>query len=65
MSVGGANEASSPTDAEGHYGFTLPPGRYTFVVVKGSMFPRCPALPVTVASVPRSNVDITCDTGIR
>jgi hypothetical protein len=65
MSVGGANEASSPTDAEGHYAFTLPPGSYTFVVVKGSMFPRCTALPVTVSSVALSDVDITCDTGIR
>jgi hypothetical protein len=64
--AGGGQAAQANTEADGHYTFTLPPGRYTFLVeVTGGVFPRCPSVFVTVRRGAPELVGITCDTGIR
>jgi hypothetical protein len=65
----GADEvqaADATIQADGHYAFTIPPGRYTFSVkVTGGIFPRCPTQSVTVRPGAPARVDINCDSGIR
>jgi hypothetical protein len=61
----GRTVATTHTDTAGHYRLALAPGSYILVAVTGSMFPRCPATPVTVTPGPAVRQDINCDTGIR
>jgi len=68
VATGAAGEpvAQATTEADGHYAFTVPPGRYTFSVeATGGFLPRCPTKSATVKLGPPEQVDFVCDTGIR
>jgi hypothetical protein len=57
--------ATTETDEEGRFDFTLPPGKYSVQVVNGVMLPRCANQEVTVTKDAVLEVNISCDTGIR
>lgn len=57
--------ASEAIGADGSYGFSLQPGRYTLHVVVGAVLPRCSDTPATVQPDETTHVAITCDSGIR
>ncbi|MFA6006194.1 MAG: Gmad2 immunoglobulin-like domain-containing protein [Candidatus Paceibacterota bacterium] len=56
---------SAPTDALGHYTATLAPGTYTVQAAGGQMLPRCAPQDVIVMSKVMSELNLSCDTGIR
>jgi len=62
---GGGTAGSARSSATGRYRLNLRPGHYTLVVVIHSIFPPCPATPVTVRAVRATRANIACDTGIR
>jgi hypothetical protein len=53
------------TDSQGEYSVTLPPGDYALQPVGGNMLPRCETKNVTVVSSKMTQVNLSCDTGIR
>lgn len=53
------------TNSSGAYTVALPPGDYTLKPVSGSPFPSCETKDVTIAPDVMSNLDLTCDSGIR
>jgi len=57
--------AKTRTGDSGSYSLTVPPGRYVLTVDTGSLFPRCPKLPITARASSSQRVNISCDTGIR
>ena len=57
--------ASTRTRTDGQYSFRLAQGRYVLVAVTRQVVPRCPHVPVSVASPAPVRVDIDCDSGIR
>jgi hypothetical protein len=61
---GGHQIAANRSDRAGRYSFRLRVGKYV-LVVRTTGFPRCPPIPVAVATRMRVTVDIHCDTGIR
>jgi hypothetical protein len=60
----GRTVANTKSAADGRYRVAVTPGNYTLVVVT-STFPQCPETPVGVKVGVFTNVDISCDTGIR
>jgi len=57
--------SSVETDKEGNYRVMLPPGEYSLQALGGQPFPSCGWQDVTIESDVLSNVDLSCDTGIR
>jgi hypothetical protein len=57
--------ASSRSRTNGTYRLELRGGTYTVVAVTHNDFPRCVGRTATVTAEHTTNVDITCDTGIR
>lgn len=53
------------SDSSGIFSFSLPPGSYTLSAGSGSTLPRCSAASLTVPPKGYTNVNISCDTGIR
>lgn len=53
------------TDSQGTYSVTLPPGDYALQPVGGNVLPRCETKDVTVVSSKITQVNLSCDTGIR
>lgn len=57
--------ATVETDKNGVYKIMLPPGEYAVQLAGGTTFPRCNTETVTVVPKKVSEVNISCDTGIR
>ena len=57
--------ATVETDKDGQYKIMLPPGNYAVQPVGGSPLPRCNTENVTVEPKKISEVNISCDSGIR
>lgn len=57
--------ATTETDKNGQYKIMLPPGNYSVQPVGGSPLPRCNTENVIVEPKKVSEVNISCDTGIR
>lgn len=57
--------ATVETDKDGQYKIMLPPGDYAVQPVGGKTFPRCNTENVNVEPKKLSEVNISCDTGIR
>jgi hypothetical protein len=53
------------TDKNGNFKIILPPGNYALQAVGGSPLPRCGTTDVIVAANRITNVNLSCDTGIR
>ncbi len=53
------------SDKEGGYKAMLPPGDYVLSPISGQMFPRCGEKTVTINPSFLSEVNLSCDTGIR
>lgn len=53
------------SDLKGIFSVDLSPGVYTLQAQGGNVLPRCPLVSVEVKSGQYTNVDISCDTGIR
>jgi hypothetical protein len=64
-SARGGVVARTRTRADGRYSLLLGRGRYVLMAVTGQVFPRCPDVPVFVASPAPVHVNINCDSGIR
>lgn len=60
-----ATFATTKSDANGAFTFSLPPGSYTVSAAGGRGLPRCSPVEVTVAASGYVTADISCDTGIR
>jgi hypothetical protein len=63
--VGTRVVASTRSEADGSYRLELPIGSYTLTAVTGTAFPRCMPSQVDIVTVAPTDVDISCDTGIR
>ena len=61
----GQSVAHTDSDAQGAFTLDLAPGEYTLRVVTNAAYPRCPDTPAVVTEGARTQIDITCDTGIR
>lgn len=57
--------ATTKSDAQGAFEFSLPPGAYTVTAEGGEMLPHCNPTEVTVGPTGYVPADISCDTGIR
>lgn len=57
--------ATVETDKNGYYKIMIPPGEYAVQPVGGKVLPRCETKNVTVGPDTVSQVDISCDSGIR
>ena len=57
--------STAETNAEGRYKVLLPPGNYALQPIGGRVMPRCETREVTVVSSIMTNVDLSCDSGIR
>ncbi|MCR4283955.1 MAG: hypothetical protein NUV64_01375 [Parcubacteria group bacterium] len=66
FSTGNDNFFSSiESDKDGNYKVMLPPGDYVLIPKSGKMFPRCSEQAVTIKPSVLSEVNLSCDTGIR
>ena len=57
--------ATVSSDKDGNYKIMLPPGEYALQPVGGKVLPRCETKTVTIEPDKVSEVNISCDTGIR
>ncbi len=57
--------ATVPSDTQGAFQVSLPPGEYTVSASTGTMLPRCNPTDAIVGPTGYSVVAISCDTGIR
>jgi len=64
-SMGKPPLATTMTDGEGNFSFSLPPGSYTLQATGGQPLPRCEAKDITVLPGTMSEENLSCDTGIR
>jgi hypothetical protein len=62
---GGFLFVSALTDAEGYFGFSMPPGTYTLRPKGGNPFPACGEEQVTIEPGRMQAITLYCDTGIR
>jgi hypothetical protein len=57
--------ATAKTDKNGKYQISLPPGKYALQPVGGSILPRCETKEVVISSGSITEINLSCDTGIR
>lgn len=57
--------ATVKSDKDGKYSIALPPGKYALQPAGGSVYPRCETTEVTVLPAATTEVNLSCDTGIR
>ncbi|MDP3955752.1 MAG: Gmad2 immunoglobulin-like domain-containing protein [bacterium] len=57
--------SSVETNMDGEYQAMLPPGNYSIQAVGGNPFPACSAVSVTIEPDVMTDLNLSCDTGIR
>ena len=57
--------ARTTSGTDGGFAMQAPPAQYTLQVVRQGLYPRCPALPVTIVAGSMANGTLTCDSGMR
>ena len=63
--IGARVIASTQSTVDGSYRLELPSGSYTLSAATGALLPRCLSNNVDVVAGTTTELDITCDTGIR
>lgn len=66
LQANGTEVARTTSDDQGHFKMAVAPGAYEIAVdASGAAFPRCQATHVVVHDGERTDVQVTCDSGMR